>query len=105
MLGFERLRARPTGRVYETEWADVFTLREGKIVMFREYADTAAMTAAYGLFCPADRAVTSAANERQRREIPAFGPESPAAFLCRVTNSKIMPENRSVYRHFPASFV
>jgi ketosteroid isomerase-like protein len=42
-LGSERGRARSTGRRYETEWAMVFVLREGRIASLRVYEDTAAM--------------------------------------------------------------
>ena len=33
-------------QLYEAEWAMVFTLREGKVVKFREYSNTAALVAA-----------------------------------------------------------
>ena len=46
-LGHERMRVKTTGRTYETQWAHVFTLRDGKIVEFREYADTAAVAEAF----------------------------------------------------------
>jgi uncharacterized protein len=45
-LGRWRARYKPTGRSYETEWAMVFTLREGKVARIREYSDTAAWVAA-----------------------------------------------------------
>ncbi len=41
------MRVKATGRSYETEWAHVFTLREGKIVEFREFADSAAVAEAF----------------------------------------------------------
>jgi ketosteroid isomerase-like protein len=47
VLGRERMRVKGTGRVYETEWAHVYTLREGKVVRFREYANTAAVAQAF----------------------------------------------------------
>lgn len=47
VLGFERLRTRATGRTYEAHWAHAFTLRDGEIAHFREYADTAAVAAAF----------------------------------------------------------
>lgn len=47
VLGHERARAKPTGRSWETNWADVFTLREGKIMRIRGYYDTAAKVAAF----------------------------------------------------------
>ncbi|HXG23813.1 MAG TPA: nuclear transport factor 2 family protein [Chthonomonadales bacterium] len=48
-LGHERMRCKTTGRTYETCWAHVFTLRDGKIASFREYTDTAAIAHAYSL--------------------------------------------------------
>ncbi|MHB8377404.1 MAG: nuclear transport factor 2 family protein [Dehalococcoidia bacterium] len=45
--GHERVRAKTTGRTFETHWIHVFTLRNGKIVKLREYYDTAAMQAAF----------------------------------------------------------
>ena len=47
VVGDERMRVKATGLAFEMEWADVFTLRDGKIVRFREYADTGAMLKAY----------------------------------------------------------
>jgi ketosteroid isomerase-like protein len=49
VLGHERQRAKATGRSYEGEWAQVFTLRDGKVVKYREYFDTAAALAAFRL--------------------------------------------------------
>jgi ketosteroid isomerase-like protein len=46
-LGHERMRVRATGRTYETQWAHVFTVRQGKVVEFCEYADTAAVADAF----------------------------------------------------------
>jgi len=45
--GFERVRARSTGRVWETAWAHVFTIKGGKIVKLREYYDTSVIVAAF----------------------------------------------------------
>lgn len=47
VLGFERVRARSTGRVYEDHWVHAFTLADGKIIRFREYCDTATVAAAF----------------------------------------------------------
>lgn len=47
VLGHERHRAKSTGRSYEGEWVQVFTLRDGKVVKYREYFDTAAALAAF----------------------------------------------------------
>ncbi len=44
VLGTERVRA--SGRVVETDWAMVFTIRDGKIARFRDYHDTAPIQAA-----------------------------------------------------------
>ena len=46
VLGTERVRVRSNGRVVDTDWAMVFTLRDGKIARFRDYHDTAPMQAA-----------------------------------------------------------
>ena len=46
VLGFYRWRVKATGRTYSAKWAHVLTLRDGKIVGFTEYTDTAAMAAA-----------------------------------------------------------
>ena len=46
-LGRERMRIKPTGRNYDAAWAHVFKLRDGKIAVYREYSDTAAILAAF----------------------------------------------------------
>jgi len=46
-LGHERMHVKATGRTYNTDWAHVFTLRDGKVVKFSEYADTAAVAEAF----------------------------------------------------------
>jgi ketosteroid isomerase-like protein len=48
-LGHYEAEVKPTGRRYESDWAMVFTLRNGKIVHFREYTDSAAIVAAFGM--------------------------------------------------------
>ena len=45
--GYEKVRAKATGKVWETEWAHVFTISNGKIVKMREYYDTAVVAAAF----------------------------------------------------------
>lgn len=40
-------RAKATGREYQGDWAHVFTIRDGKVVGFQEYTDTAAAASAY----------------------------------------------------------
>jgi len=34
LFGWERTRARPSGKVFETEWVHIFTARDGRIVRF-----------------------------------------------------------------------
>jgi len=46
VVGSETARARPTGNVIEADWVHVFTLRNGKVVAFQEFFDTAAVVAA-----------------------------------------------------------
>jgi ketosteroid isomerase-like protein len=46
-LGHYHWRVNLTGREFECDWAHVFTIRDGKVVKFHEYADTAAATSAY----------------------------------------------------------
>ena len=46
VLGSETARARSTGNVVEADWVHVFTLRNGKVVAFQEFFDTAAVVAA-----------------------------------------------------------
>jgi hypothetical protein len=42
-LGYERVRVKATGREFETHWAHLFTLKNGRVVRLREFSDTAAM--------------------------------------------------------------
>ncbi|MFZ0546504.1 MAG: nuclear transport factor 2 family protein [Candidatus Promineifilaceae bacterium] len=42
-LGYERVRVKATGREFETNWAHLFTLKDGRVVRLREFYDTAAM--------------------------------------------------------------
>lgn len=46
VLGWERTRALPNGRVFETDWVHVFQLRDGRIARFVGAYDTAAVAAA-----------------------------------------------------------
>lgn len=48
VLGWERCAARPSGRVFETEWVHVFTVRRGKVVRFWGMYDNEASAAARG---------------------------------------------------------
>jgi uncharacterized protein len=45
-LGRERFRVRATGRSWSTEWVHIHTVRDGRIIRFREHTDTAAIAAA-----------------------------------------------------------
>jgi uncharacterized protein len=47
VLGQERSMARATGRWYETDFAHVWTLRDGKVSRGQVFADTQAGTAAF----------------------------------------------------------
>ena len=46
VLGWERTRAKPGGKVFETEWVHVFTVRDDRIVRFWGMYDTEASAAA-----------------------------------------------------------
>lgn len=43
VLGHSRIRVRDTDRTAETDWAHVFTLKDGKVIRFRDYLDTYAL--------------------------------------------------------------
>ena len=47
VLGRETGRVKSTGRGFQSDWAMAFTLRNGKIVKFQEYTDTANLEAAF----------------------------------------------------------
>jgi ketosteroid isomerase-like protein len=46
VLGWERTAAKPGGKVFESEWAHVFTVREGRVVRFWGIYDSEASAAA-----------------------------------------------------------
>jgi ketosteroid isomerase-like protein len=46
VLGSEKIKHKVSGREWETPWAHVYTVKDGKITTFREYTDTAAVAAA-----------------------------------------------------------
>ena len=46
-LGRYAWRVKRTGRTFGANWAHVFTIRDGRIVGFHEYTDTAVVAAAY----------------------------------------------------------
>jgi ketosteroid isomerase-like protein len=45
VLGDDTSRIKATGKVLDAQWAHVFTLKDGKVVSFLEYIDTAAVVA------------------------------------------------------------
>ncbi len=45
VLGDDTSRVKATGASIEFEWVHVFTLRDGKIVAFKEYGDVSALVA------------------------------------------------------------
>ncbi|HXE05313.1 MAG TPA: nuclear transport factor 2 family protein [Bryobacteraceae bacterium] len=47
VLGTQRWRVKSTDRIYEDDWAHVFTIENGRITQFKEYHDTAAEAAAH----------------------------------------------------------
>ena len=46
VLGWERTRALPAGKVFETEWVHVFTVHDGRITRYWGMYDTEASAAA-----------------------------------------------------------
>jgi ketosteroid isomerase-like protein len=46
-LGHYKWRVKATGREFESDFVHVFTIRNGKIVTFREHFDSAVVAAAY----------------------------------------------------------
>ena len=47
VLGLERARVKRTGKSFVNHWAHAFTLADGKVTQFREYADSAGIAAAF----------------------------------------------------------
>jgi ketosteroid isomerase-like protein len=47
VVGWERAKVKATNRTAEVDWIMSFTVRNGKIAIFREYADTKALADAY----------------------------------------------------------
>jgi len=47
VVGWERTRVKATNRTVELDWIMSFTLRNGKVEIFREYTDTYALADAY----------------------------------------------------------
>lgn len=48
VLGRETARVKSTGRTFQGDWAMAFTLKNGKVVRYQEYSDTANLEAAFG---------------------------------------------------------
>jgi ketosteroid isomerase-like protein len=46
-IGHYRATARGTGRTFESAFVMIFTVRDGRIVAFREFTDSAAVNAAF----------------------------------------------------------
>ncbi|HEY8559305.1 MAG TPA: nuclear transport factor 2 family protein [Pyrinomonadaceae bacterium] len=46
-LGKYAAQVRETGRIYETDWVHVFTVKDGKITSFQEFFDNAAASRAF----------------------------------------------------------
>jgi len=46
-LGYYNGQAKETGRSFESEWAMVFTVRDGRIARFVEFADSAGLNHAF----------------------------------------------------------
>jgi uncharacterized protein len=47
VLGWQRVKAKPTGNIWETAWTHIFTIRDGKFVRVREFYDSAVVAAAF----------------------------------------------------------
>ena len=52
-IGDYAANIKTTGRSVASEWVMVFTLRDGKVVRFREWTDSAQLVKAYGAAVPA----------------------------------------------------
>jgi ketosteroid isomerase-like protein len=47
VLGHSQVRVNKTGQLVDTDWVHVFTVRDGKLAAFTEFADTAQFAEAY----------------------------------------------------------
>ncbi len=47
VLGYEQVKVRSTGRRFSNHWAHMHRWRDGKMVQYREYNDTAAIFQAF----------------------------------------------------------
>ena len=48
VVGWERVKVKATNRTIELDWIMSFTVRNGKVAVFREFTDTKALADAYG---------------------------------------------------------
>lgn len=46
-IGRERARSKRTGKVFETAWTHVWTIRDGKVARLRDFLNTAALAEAF----------------------------------------------------------
>lgn len=49
VTGWSRGRVKSTGRMFDNHWVMAFSVRDGKIIKFEEYADTQALAAAHDI--------------------------------------------------------
>ena len=47
VLGHGTWRVKDTGRDFESDWVDVFTIKDGSIAAFRDFMDTGAALKAF----------------------------------------------------------
>jgi uncharacterized protein len=47
VMGHSRTRVKATGKVAESDWMQVFTIKDGKVIRFQEYFDTYARAMAF----------------------------------------------------------
>ena len=48
VVGHYRGKANPTGKSYASDWVMVFEIRNGKVMRFREFTDSAQLVRVYG---------------------------------------------------------
>lgn len=47
VLGYEHMRVKNTGKEYRSNWIHMYTLDKGRVTMFEEFIDTAALVSAF----------------------------------------------------------
>jgi uncharacterized protein len=47
VVGWERVKVKATGRTAELDWVMAFTVRNGKVAVYRQYTDTKAIADAF----------------------------------------------------------